>query len=1674
MQILASATMVAIAATGVAVVTATAAEADEGQSQSYRACEELDVQMTDRHPQECVNGGRIATRGYPVATCLAQVNRPDEKPGFRYPRNTCTSERAGVQAERIAQARFIQSLDGDNRAAGWGASKQIYTPQLAVHPGVQWEVTPAIRALRADVVNYRPALNDSGKPVAFAGDPADNPMDLWELKVATPNSKSREAVLTSAAKQAESYAKLLKADMAYGVPRSLWDKIHAATSYSGYVDFFVIEKQRCDQVDKNGKPVRTAIDWDFNVSGSPQYAGALVVERTDVESKCNDRREPSKETKDIKVKEPYSVGKPSLLDIVIDSLGHCGTSCLPSMPRIPSPVKQRMYADTAMFATDAAGIEYWQKNSSAVCAAIANIERVKGTATPIADLCDRTLTFTDLINSQEFGNFWNGLDVKDILELLKSMFSVFNDDTQSNVSNPARVNGDPHLITLDGLNYDLQSVGEFDLLEVPERELNIQARFVAAGTQSSTSAIATTWGDQTVELRADGTVLVNGEVQKIAPGSGIKFDEDETGYFLNDNGTYRLSWPGDEEGSAAVELSWQPMNASLGNLGVVVPPGVATRGLLGNNDGKSSNDLFTREGAAVDPTDTVGIHDAYADSWRIVDAASLFTYGRGESTATYTDRSFPQQIVTTGDFPVPDQAAAQQACDAAGVVAGPAFRNCVLDVLVTRNNDFALAFTGIDDTSRSADDKVMNADGKLTEAFSSATVAPNLRPLRSSKDDAYGDVAGPFNGSEQYRFHVPDLPRHDNVTVAFDLIALGQWDTADAVAIRLDSQPAVPLDLTNATPGVLGDGTPTRTKRISMSLDHYRDLVGATLAGSGLTGVQRFAVDNLEVTAHVVAPDVFSPQLEAGVSTELRAPTLSAGAGVLERWGARDQYTVQLARQDVLLDWLTRSESVKWTLTKSTNGEVVAGGVSSDGNQRLRNLDGTYVLTVEGTGDAQPTSEAYSLNMLLTPKAERFTFELPGPVQLPADLPSPAVANGAGALETKLSTDLYAFAVAGKDRSVTINPTLCPTQNYRQRLSWTLLDGNGAAVDAGNCWSRTVTGLRAGDYTLRVDPERETTGTYRITVTGNGPTTTFDPSPAEASNKKSQTVSFAGTAEAIAFECAIDAPSYTGPFSACSSPKTFSDLADGDHTIQVRAKDKDGNLGPAIKHVVTVDTAVPNMQITRKPPAQSNINGPVLEYSAEKRGMTYQCSLVPVGTTPSFEGCSGVSVYRDLKHGTYRFTVVGTDWVGNESTISYDFMVDLEPPVIDLVPPSNLTSTNAPQFTFTANEKATYECSLVLTSQPDAFAPCSSPKQYTGLADGSQYRFLVKATDVAGQWSARGVTWTPYATPPSVTITSKPAASSSNAAPSFAFTSTMANPTFDCSLELASTTASFSSCTSPKTYSGKAAGTYKFTVKATDASGSWVSSTYQFTITAASSDTQAPSTPGTPTAVIAPAGASIGGDTDTPKAGIPLRISWTGSTDNVGVSGYQLWYSTNGAAYVNAGNTTGTAVTMNVAPGSTNLRFQIKAYDAAGNTSTASAASTATTVALDQETAASTLLTYSGTWTSASAASYSGGTAKYASATSAAATYKAPSGTTQVAVVMATGPSAGRVSIAVDGGTATTVDLYSSTAGYRTVALSTAALSATSAHTVVVKPAGTKNTSSSGTRIDLDAFITKK
>jgi endoglucanase len=95
-------------------------------------------------------------------------------------------------------------------------------------------------------------------------------------------------------------------------------------------------------------------------------------------------------------------------------------------------------------------------------------------------------------------------------------------------------------------------------------------------------------------------------------------------------------------------------------------------------------------------------------------------------------------------------------------------------------------------------------------------------------------------------------------------------------------------------------------------------------------------------------------------------------------------------------------------------------------------------------------------------------------------------------------------------------------------------------------------------------------------------------------------------------------------------------------------------------------------------------------------------------------------------------------------------------------------------------------------------------------------------------------------------------------------------------------------------------------------------------------DTQPPSTPGTPSVTVTSSS---------------VTLSWAGSTDNVGVSGYDIFRApgSSGGTFASVGSSTGTTFTNSGLSSNTTFRYQVRARDAAGNVSSFTPSVVATT-----------------------------------------------------------------------------------------------------------------------------------
>ena len=151
-------------------------------------------------------------------------------------------------------------------------------------------------------------------------------------------------------------------------------------------------------------------------------------------------------------------------------------------------------------------------------------------------------------------------------------------------------------------------------------------------------------------------------------------------------------------------------------------------------------------------------------------------------------------------------------------------------------------------------------------------------------------------------------------------------------------------------------------------------------------------------------------------------------------------------------------------------------------------------------------------------------------------------------------------------------------------------------------------------------------------------------------------------------------------------------------------------------------------------------------------------------------------------------------------------------------------------------------------------------------------------------------------------------------------------------------------------------------------------------------------------------------------------------------------------------------------PAGSKVEFRARAVGTGSVTGPWSAASTAITPSLVQQTAATVV--YKGTWANASATTYSGGSVKWSSGAGASATFTFTG--RGVALVSALAPARGKARIYVDGALAATVDLKGTTAGRKVVW--SYGWGASGRHTVKVVVLATAGRP----RVDVDAFVVLK
>jgi Ca2+-binding RTX toxin-like protein len=249
--------------------------------------------------------------------------------------------------------------------------------------------------------------------------------------------------------------------------------------------------------------------------------------------------------------------------------------------------------------------------------------------------------------------------------------------------------GDPHLMTLDGLGYSFQAVGEFVLLHAPAEgdvvpAIDVQIRTApqpGSDVVSVITAVAMTVGSARLMIGADGSAMVDGTA--VLLGSRHTATAVGDGQLFTGQGRFTVVQASGEQ------IVVDTFDGFL-NVSTYLLADRRIEGLLGNGDGDPSNDLAIRGGRTL-PTqpDFADLYGPFADSWRVGTTDTLFSYAEGAGTNTFTDRSFPRATLSLDDLPSALRDDAVAKAREAGVADDRLLAYAALDIVLTGDNRFA-------------------------------------------------------------------------------------------------------------------------------------------------------------------------------------------------------------------------------------------------------------------------------------------------------------------------------------------------------------------------------------------------------------------------------------------------------------------------------------------------------------------------------------------------------------------------------------------------------------------------------------------------------------------------------------------------------------------------------------------------------------------------------------------------------------------------------------------------------------------------------------------------------------------------------------------------------------------------------------------------------------------------
>lgn len=213
--------------------------------------------------------------------------------------------------------------------------------------------------------------------------------------------------------------------------------------------------------------------------------------------------------------------------------------------------------------------------------------------------------------------------------------------------------------------------------------------------------------------------------------------------------------------------------------------------------------------------------------------------------------------------------------------------------------------------------------------------------------------------------------------------------------------------------------------------------------------------------------------------------------------------------------------------------------------------------------------------------------------------------------------------------------------------------------------------------------------------------------------------------------CKID----NGNWETCTSPLKLEGLADGMHSLSVKAVFKSTTYSLPKDVVWTKDSLAPLVSFNKTPPANIGTNEVEITFSAADGGSgigEYSCLF----DSEEWQTCTSPVYYSGLSNGPHSLKVRVTDKAGNMNEVANSWNIDPGYPYISLTgKPDAFVKGSEVSFSFEVMNGLSFNQFECLFGEETDFSPCVSGVKYSVLSD-SQYSFKVRAKDSQGYFTS--------------------------------------------------------------------------------------------------------------------------------------------------------------------------------------------------------------------------------------------------------------------------------------------------------------------------------------------------